>query len=130
MVRLFGRPETRTYALQLLPLHFPVSARCLDWLFRAGPVGPAGTGNLAGAGVAGVLRGEWLAICRPAAGVDLIQLPDRLAADRAALEQPSAMDRPDRRRQRRSRRTRLLQICRLPRYQSQRAVIEQLYRRR
>src|SRR5260370_37662523 len=85
MVRLFGllvmpghdEAETGTYALQLLPIHFFVPADHLDRLFRAGPAQSSGSGDMAGAGLAGVLLGEQLAVRAAAPGLGSVQLRDR-----------------------------------------------------
>src|SRR5260370_21978351 len=88
MVRLFGllvmpghdEAETGTYALQLLPIHFFVPADHLDRLFRAGPAQSSGSGDMAGAGLAGVLLGEQLAGRAAAPGLGSVQLCDRRAS--------------------------------------------------
>src|SRR5260370_33260832 len=89
MVRLFGllvmpghdEAETGTYALQLLPIHFFVPADHLDRLFRAGPAQSSGSGDMAGAGLAGVLLGEQLAVRAAAPGLGRVQLHDRRDSD-------------------------------------------------
>src|SRR6266404_165369 len=81
MVRLFGPPGPRTYALQLLPVHFLVPADRPDRLFRAGPAQSPGSGDMAGAGLAGVLLGEQLAVRAAARGLGRVQLCHRSAAD-------------------------------------------------
>ena len=96
--------------------------------FVLGRVGQPGAGDLAGAGVAGVLFRQQLAVCTAAAGVGRVQLFDRLAADRRAAAPHAAICGPDDRRRRRSSGARHLQICRLPRRQSQRAVFDRVYR--
>src|SRR5258708_2534493 len=56
-----ARPS-RTYAVQLLPVHFFVPADRLVRLFRARPAERSGARDMAGAGVAGILRREQLAV--------------------------------------------------------------------
>src|SRR6266481_10155235 len=109
MVRLFGllvmpghdEAETGTYALQLLPIHFSVPADHLDRLFRAGPAQSSGSGDMAGAGLAGVLLGEQLAVRAAAPGLGRVQLCDRRAADlEAAAPRVARCGAHDRRRRR------------------------------
>src|SRR5260370_15154980 len=66
--------ETGTDALQLLPVHFLVPADRLDRLFHHGPAQSFGSGDLAGAGLAGVLLGEQLAVRAAVDGVGRFQL--------------------------------------------------------
>src|SRR6478736_7823111 len=74
-------PEITTDALQLLSVYFFVPADRLDRLFHAGPAQSFGSGGMAGAGLAGVLLGEQLAVRAAARGLDRVQLCDRPAAD-------------------------------------------------
>ena len=60
--------QERPYALQFLPVHFPVPAGRAGRLFLAGPARPSGAGDLAGAGVAGLLFRQQLAVRGAAAG--------------------------------------------------------------
>src|SRR5258708_26137931 len=60
-----ARPS-RTYAVQLLPVHFFVPADRLVRLFRARPAERSGARDMAGAGVAGILRRDHLAVPSPA----------------------------------------------------------------
>src|SRR5665811_87426 len=55
-------PGTRTYALQFISVYFLVPAACPDWLFCDGAVRQSGSRDLAGAGVAGFLLCEQLAV--------------------------------------------------------------------
>jgi hypothetical protein len=130
MVRLFGSAETRTNALQFLPGHLPVPPRSVGRLFRGGPVRQSGAGDLAGAGLAGVLFRQQLAVRGAAAGVDRVQLPHRIATDLRAAALHTAICGPDGRRGRRSRGARLLQICRLPRRQSKRDLFDRPHAQR
>ena len=94
--------------------------------FAAGPARQSGAGDLAGAGVAGVLFGQQLAVRAVAAGVDRVQLFHRLAADRQAIASHAAVRRSDSGRRRRSAGARHLQICRFLRRQSQCDVFDRL----
>ena len=96
-------PREGLNALQFLPLHFPVPAGRAGRLFSVQPARPSGAGDLAGAGVAGFLFRQQLAVRGAAAGVDRLQLPDRMAADRSAAAPRAALCGADRRRCRRSR---------------------------
>jgi len=76
--------------------------------------GNIGSGDMAGAGVAGVLRDEQLAVCVAAAGVDCIQLPHRLLADLGTRARRPAIHGPDDWRRGTIFWCSALQICRLP----------------
>ena len=96
--------------------------------FALGRGGNLAPGDLAGAGLAGVLLRRQLAVRAAAAGLDRVQLRHRLSADRAAAAPRGAIRGADGRRRRRSAGARHLQICRLSRRQSQRAVFDRLCR--
>src|SRR5947209_7088016 len=66
--------ETRPDAVQFIPVHFPVPAGCPVRLFRHRPAQRARAGDLAGAGLAGVLLRWKLAVRAAAAGLDRLQL--------------------------------------------------------
>src|SRR5439155_19563968 len=62
-------------------VHFFVPADHVDRLFRAGPAQSFGSGDMAGAGLAGVLLGEQLAVRAAAPGLGRVQLCHRRAVD-------------------------------------------------
>src|SRR5712671_5769916 len=82
--------EMTTDALQLLPVYFLVPADRLDRLFHIGPAQLSGSGDMAGAGLAGVLLGEQLAVRAVARGLDRVQLCDRPAVDLETAAPPLA----------------------------------------
>src|SRR5882672_4590578 len=100
MVRLFWRQRERTYALQFLSVHFPVPADRPDRLLSDGPAWQSGARDMAGAGVAGLLFRQQLAVRAAAVGVDHLQLPHRPGVDLAAAAPRAAIGGPDDRRRR------------------------------
>jgi hypothetical protein len=130
MVRLFGPLGPRTHALQLLPFHFSVPADRLDRLFHTGPAQSSGSRDMAGAGLAGVLLGEQLAVRAAALGLDRVQLCDRPAVDLETAASRVALCGPHDRRRRRSPDARLFQVCRIPCRQLQCDLFHRLHRQR
>ena len=94
------------------------------------PAQSSGSRDMAGAGLAGVLLGEQLAVRAAAPGLRRVQLPDRPGADLEAAALRVARCGPHDRRRRRPPDAWLFQVCRIPCRQLQLGIFHRLHNQR